>query len=75
MLSDNVDYRDLGADHLVNLAPERNRRRAIRQLGYTVSLNPIEAALQRDTRSFSSQSPGTQVLTGEDSGTAPTGAR
>jgi transposase len=47
MLSDDLDYHDLGSDYFAKRDPERATRRAIRQLnqlGYTVTLNPIEAA-------------------------------
>ena len=47
MLSTGADYRDLGGDHHIRRDPEHARRRAIRalnQLGYTVTLNPIERA-------------------------------
>jgi transposase len=45
MLSTQHDYQDLGPDHFTKRDPERARRRAItalNQLGYTVTLNPIE---------------------------------
>jgi transposase len=45
MLSEDTDYRDIGADHFLRRDPERERRRAIatlNKLGYTVTLNPIE---------------------------------
>jgi transposase len=48
MLSTQHDYQDLGADHFTKLNPERARRRAIaalNQLGYAVTLNPIEQPL------------------------------
>jgi transposase len=47
MLTDNADYHDLGGDYFTRLDPERATRRAIRQLnalGYTVRLDPIQAA-------------------------------
>jgi transposase len=47
MLSGDLDYHDLGGDYFTRLDPERARRRAINalnKLGYTVTLNPIEAA-------------------------------
>jgi hypothetical protein len=47
MLSANAAYRDLGGDHYLRRDPDRARHRAIRalnQLGYTVTLNPIEGA-------------------------------
>lgn len=43
MLTDDVDYHDLGGDYFTRLDPERATRRAIRQLnalGYTVRLDP-----------------------------------
>ena len=46
MLSDNVEFRDLGGDYYTRRDPERATRRAIHalnQLGYTVQLNPIAA--------------------------------
>jgi transposase len=46
MLSGQTDYHDLGADYFLHRDPERERRRAItalNKLGYTVTLNPIEA--------------------------------
>ena len=47
MLTDGVDYHDLGVDYFIRREPDQTRRRAIAQLnrlGYTVTLNPIEAA-------------------------------
>jgi transposase len=47
MLTDDVDYHDLGGDYFTQLDPERATRRAIRQLnalGYRVRLDPIQAA-------------------------------
>lgn len=47
MLSTNADYNDLGGDYYARLNPERTLRKAIatlNTLGYTVQLNPIEAA-------------------------------
>ncbi len=47
MLTGDVDYHDLGSDYLARRDPERAARRAIRQLnqlGYTVTLNPTQAA-------------------------------
>lgn len=47
MLTDNIPYRELGGDHFAQHNPERATRRAINalnQLGYTVTLNPIEGA-------------------------------
>jgi transposase len=44
---DTTDYHDLGGEHHIRRDPERAQRRAIRalnQLGYTVTLNPIETA-------------------------------
>jgi transposase len=46
ILSANTDYQDLGTDYFLRHDPERERRRAItalNKLGYTVTLNPIEA--------------------------------
>ena len=46
-LATNTDYHDLGGDHHIRRDPQRATRRAIRalnQLGYTVTLNPIEPA-------------------------------
>ncbi|MFE3637803.1 hypothetical protein [Streptomyces sp. NPDC059168] len=45
MLTDNVPYRELGGTYFAQRNPERATRRAItalNQLGYTVTLNPIE---------------------------------
>jgi len=47
MLTDDMDYHDLGGDYFIGLDPERAARRAIKQLnalGYTVRLDPIHAA-------------------------------
>lgn len=47
MLTDNVPYRELGGAYFTQRDPERATRRAINalnQLGYTVTLNPIEGA-------------------------------
>jgi transposase len=47
MLTDNVPYRELGGTYFSQRDPERATRRAINalnQLGYTVTLNPIEDA-------------------------------
>jgi transposase len=47
MLTDDVDYRDLGGDYFARLDPERAIRRIVRYanaLGYTVRFDPIEAA-------------------------------
>jgi transposase len=47
MLTHQEPYHDLGGDHFTKLNPERVARRAINQLnqlGYTVTLNPIETA-------------------------------
>jgi hypothetical protein len=47
MLRDGQDYNDLGADYFDKLDKERIQRHHIRklqQLGYTVTLNPAEAA-------------------------------
>jgi len=47
MLTDDVDYHDLGGDYFIGLDLERAARRAIKQLnalGYTVRLDPIQAA-------------------------------
>jgi transposase len=47
MLSTNTDYHDLGGDYFLRRDPDRERRRAItalNKLGYTVTLNPIQAA-------------------------------
>jgi transposase len=47
MLAHHVDYHDLGGDYFVRRDPERATRHAINQLnrlGYTVTLNPTEAA-------------------------------
>jgi transposase len=47
MLTSGSPYLDLGGDHCTRLDPERAARRAItqlNQLGYTVTLNPIESA-------------------------------
>ena len=47
ILRDKAVFRDLGADYFTKRDPERARHRAIRalnQLGYTVTLNPIQGA-------------------------------
>ncbi|MFJ9714323.1 IS110 family transposase [Streptomyces sp. NPDC101234] len=47
MLTDNVPYQDLGGTYFTHRDPERATRRAINalnQLGYTVTLNPLEGA-------------------------------
>ena len=46
MLTDNIDYHDLGGDYFTKLDPERAMRRITRQanaLGYTVRFDPIAA--------------------------------
>src|SRR6185369_8160707 len=46
MLTNNVDYHDLGGDYFARLDPERAMRRIIRQansLGFTVRFDPIQA--------------------------------
>ena len=47
MLTDDVDYHDLGGDYFARLDPERAMRRIVRQanaLGFTVRFDPIQAA-------------------------------
>ncbi|GAA4264372.1 IS110 family RNA-guided transposase [Dactylosporangium darangshiense] len=47
VLSATTEYHDLGGDHHLRRDPDRARHRAIRalnQLGYTVTLNPIQGA-------------------------------
>ncbi|GHE41512.1 IS110 family transposase [Streptomyces capitiformicae] len=47
MLTDNVGYQELGGAYFTHRDPERATRRAItalNQLGYTVTLNPLESA-------------------------------
>jgi transposase len=47
MLTDNVDYHDLGGDYFTKQDPERAMRRIIRQanaLGLTVRFDPIPDA-------------------------------
>ena len=47
MLTDDVDYHDLGGDYFARLDPERAMRRIVRQanaIGYTVRFDPIQAA-------------------------------
>lgn len=47
MLTDDVPYQELGGTYFTQRDPERATRRAINQLnqlGYTVTLNPIEGA-------------------------------
>ncbi|MGW2932108.1 hypothetical protein ACWDA7_09600 [Streptomyces sp. NPDC001156] len=47
MHTDSVPYHELGGDYFTQRDPERAARRAINalnQLGYTVTLNPIESA-------------------------------
>ena len=47
MLTDDVDYADLGGDYFARLDPQRAMRRIVRQanaLGFTVLFEPIQAA-------------------------------
>ncbi len=47
MLTDDVDYHDLGGDYFARLDPERAIRRIVQQanaLGFTVRFDPIQAA-------------------------------
>jgi transposase len=47
MLTDDVDYADLGGDYFARLDPEHAMRRIVRQanmLGFTVRFDPIQAA-------------------------------
>ena len=47
MLTNDVDYHDLGGDYFARLDPERAMRRIVRQanaLGFTVRFDPIQAA-------------------------------
>jgi transposase len=47
MLTDNVDYQDLGGDYHAKRDPQRVLRRITRdanRLGYTVRFDPIQAA-------------------------------
>ncbi|MFJ9382099.1 IS110 family transposase [Streptomyces sp. NPDC101455] len=47
MLTDHVAYHELGGTYFIQRDPERATRRAIKalnQLGYTVTLNPLESA-------------------------------
>ncbi|MFE6904525.1 hypothetical protein ACFVFJ_48530 [Streptomyces sp. NPDC057717] len=44
MLTDNVAYQELGGTYFTQRDPERATRRAINQLGYTVTLNPVQNA-------------------------------
>ena len=47
MLTNDVDYTDLGGDYFARLDPERAMRRIVRQantLGFTVRFDPIQAA-------------------------------
>ena len=47
MLTDKVEYHDLGGDYFIRRDPERATRSAIKTLnalGYTVTLNPLQAA-------------------------------
>jgi hypothetical protein len=47
MLTDDVDYHDLGGDYFARLDPERAMRRIVRQanaLGYAVRFDPLHAA-------------------------------
>jgi transposase len=47
MLTEDLDYRDLGADYFARLDPERAMRRIVAQanaLGYTVRFDPVQAA-------------------------------
>ncbi|MGW3209122.1 hypothetical protein [Streptomyces sp. NPDC001135] len=46
MLTDHVPYEELGGAYFTQRDPERATRRAItslNQLGYTVTLNPLES--------------------------------
>jgi hypothetical protein len=48
MLTDNVAYHELGGDYFTRRDPERATRQAINrlnQLGYRVTLNPIDIAV------------------------------
>jgi transposase len=42
MLTDHKPYQELGGAYFTQRDPEQATRRAITQLGYTVTLNPIE---------------------------------
>jgi hypothetical protein len=47
MLTNDVDYTDLGGDYFARLDPELAMRRIVRQantLGFTVRFDPIQAA-------------------------------
>jgi transposase len=47
MLTDDIDYHDLGGDYFARLDPERAMRRIVQQanaLGFTVRFDPIQAA-------------------------------
>ncbi|WP_235029634.1 hypothetical protein [Streptomyces sp. 3213.3] len=47
MLSENVPYHELGGDYCTRRDPERPARRAVSRLndlGYRVTLDPMEAA-------------------------------
>ena len=47
MLTNDVDYADLGGDYFARLDPELAMRRIVRQanaLGFTVRFDPIQAA-------------------------------
>jgi len=47
MLTNNVDYHDLGVDYFTRLDPELAMRRIIRQAnlsGFTVRFDPLQAA-------------------------------
>jgi len=47
MLTNDVDYTDLGGDYFARLDPQRAMRRIVRQaniLGFTVRFDPIQAA-------------------------------
>ncbi|MED7828999.1 transposase, partial [Streptomyces chiangmaiensis] len=47
MLTQDVDYTDLGGSYFLQLAPDRAARQAVRrlhQLGFEVTLNPAKAA-------------------------------
>ena len=47
MLTDDVDYHDLGGDYFARLDPERAMHRIVRQanaLGFTIRFDPIQAA-------------------------------
>ena len=60
MLTDYVDYHDLGGDYFTRLDPERAMRRIVRQanaLGFTVRFDPYPSRLRAGRERTPSASP------------------